>query len=317
MMPDNISLKLFVAPLQGYTDCAWRHFHRLVYGNAANCYFSPFLRVEKGEPRRRDVRDITSPLNVGVPLVPQIIFRDLSEFRILVDAIVREGHRKIDLNLGCPFPPQVKHGRGAALLRNHELLAALADVVNNEFRDIEFSVKMRLGVEHSNEWRSVIELINAIHLTHVTVHPRVAAQNYEGNLHMSEFAHLLSVCRHPMVFNGDICSAAQIADLVALFPGLYGIMIGRGMLARPSIMAEFVEGTPWPDGRLSSSLLEFHNKLYAYYSEVMQGDTQILSKIKSFWDYHEPQIGHKAFKGIKKANTIAAYDKAVAALQLN
>ena len=43
-------------------------------------YFTPFIRVEKGVPRDRDVRDYTSTLNVGVDVVPQVIFDGMDLF---------------------------------------------------------------------------------------------------------------------------------------------------------------------------------------------------------------------------------------------
>lgn len=312
MFSDNSQVKLFSAPLQGYTDAAWRHFHRLVYGGDADCYFTPFLRVEDGCVRKRDVRDITSPLNESMPVVPQIIFRDVAEFRILLECVVAAGFRQVDMNFGCPFPPQVKHGRGAAMLRKPELFSELTSVINHEYGNISFSVKMRLGVELDDEWKTVIDYINEMNLSHVTAHPRVAVQQYGGDLHLNAFAELMSACRHPVVFNGDVCDTTQPGQILDRFPDLHGIMLGRGLLARPSLIAEIREGENWSLNKRLERMTEFHRKLYAYYSGILCGDAQLLSKIKSFWDYAEPEMDHKAFKRIKKANSVTKYNEAVA-----
>ena len=42
--------------------------------------------------------------------------------------------------------------------------------------------------------------------------------------------------------------------------------------------------------------------------------TQVLSKIKPFWEYLEWEIGHKTAKMIKKATSIEKYEKAVASI---
>lgn len=312
MISDSSQLKWFAAPLQGYTDAAWRHFHRLIYGGDVDCYFTPFLRVEDGCVRKRDVRDITSSLNENMPVVPQIIFRNMAEFRILLECVVAAGFHRVDMNFGCPFPPQVKHGRGAAMLRKPELLSELINVINHEYGNISFSVKMRLGVELDNEWKTVIDYINEMNLSHVTVHPRVAVQQYGGDLHINAFVELMSACRHPVVFNGDIFDTTQPDQILDRFPDLYGIMLGRGLLARPSLIAEIKEGCDWSLNKRLERLTEFHRKLYIYYSGILCGDAQLLSKIKSFWDYAEPEIGHKAFKRIKKANSVTKYNDAVA-----
>ena len=48
---------LFAAPMQGYTEAPYRHFHARIFGGI-DCYVSPFLRIDHGEVRRRDLRDI-------------------------------------------------------------------------------------------------------------------------------------------------------------------------------------------------------------------------------------------------------------------
>ena len=88
-------MKLFMAPLQGYTDAPYRLFHTEVFGGADGC-FSPFLRWEKGEPARRTMRDILSPLNAETAgFVPQIIFRDAEEMRRLAGALKAEGFDRV------------------------------------------------------------------------------------------------------------------------------------------------------------------------------------------------------------------------------
>ena len=82
--PPTGGFRLMAAPLQGYTEAPFRHFHAEIYGGGESLtYFSPFLRIEKGSVRPRDLRDITSPLNANHRLIPQIIFRDATEFRTL------------------------------------------------------------------------------------------------------------------------------------------------------------------------------------------------------------------------------------------
>ena len=135
-------MKIFAAPLQGYTDVAWRHFHAEIYGGVY-AYFTPFLRVEKGAMRPQDIRNISSELNTNQNLIPQIIFRDLSEFEILTRQIIECGYKSVDLNLGCPFPPQVKHGRGAALICDTESLKEVSHKMSEEFSDVNFSTSFR------------------------------------------------------------------------------------------------------------------------------------------------------------------------------
>lgn len=306
--------RILAAPLQGLTECAWRRFHRDLAGGAVDAYFTPFLRVERGEVRRRAMRDLQSPLNDGVPLVAQIIARDLDEFRLLCDAVGEAGYGIIDLNMGCPFPPQVSHGRGAGMIANLPLLDALAEEMSTRFSHLRFSVKMRLGVESPDEWRRSVAAINALPLTHITLHARTARQQYAGQLAMDEFADFMQSAAHPVVFNGDVVSPANIAMLRQKFPALAGVMIGRGFFSRPSLAAEWAEGREWSERERAALQFRLHDAIYDYYRAHSEGETQLILKIKPFWDYLQG-ADRRVVKLLKKATTIRRYEEALAALR--
>ena len=88
------------APLQGFTQAPWRAIHSGMFTGAVDEYFTPFMRLESGEPRKRDLRDITAGTNLTV----QIMARDAWEFAVLTEAAVAAGATRIDLNAGCPTP---------------------------------------------------------------------------------------------------------------------------------------------------------------------------------------------------------------------
>lgn len=296
--------------MQGYTDAPYRHFHAEIYGGTGDLYCSPFIRVEHGEIRRRDLRDITSEFNDGMHLLPQVIFRDAVEFNPLVDAVAGAGYDRIDLNMGCPFPPQVKKGRGAGILVDLPRLEEIASAVNSR-EDIRFSVKMRLGVTSPDEFRPVVPLLNDMRLDHVTVHPRIATQQYGGELYMDRYEELRAALRHPVIFNGDVRVPADIDSALGRADG---VMIGRGILARPSLIAEWREGREWSAEERLEHILQLHAGIFAHYAGTLCGDAQILMKIKPFWEYLEPEIGHKSFKLIKKATSLPKYEAALATI---
>ena len=94
-----------VAPVQGHTDAAWRHFHKSIYGGCQS-YYTPFIRLERGDFRKHDLKDYTSELNGNHEVAAQVIFRDMAELRPLIEGLVERGVKRIDLNTGCPFPLQ-------------------------------------------------------------------------------------------------------------------------------------------------------------------------------------------------------------------
>lgn len=303
-------MNLYLAPVQGHTDAPYRYFHARHYGNAAIC-FTPFIRWEKNGVRPQDIKALKGDFSDGIDLVPQIIFRDADELTSLVDTLRSEGVSRIDLNMGCPFPLQTARGRGAATILNASLAESVAECVKTN-HDISFSVKMRLGYENPDEWRSLLPTLNGLNLHHITLHPRVARQQYGGEVDREQFAAFLAESTNPVVYNGDLRTPDDVKEVAGAFPEIQGIMLGRGALARPSLFQEIIEGQEWTREKRLRRLLDFHRELLDYYTETLCGDHQILSKIKPFWEYSEAEIGRKAWKAIKKSVNMAKYHSAIA-----
>lgn len=303
-------MNIYIAPVQGHTDAAWRHFHHNVYGGD-NRYFTPFIRCDHGELRKQDIRDYTSELNSGLDLEPQVIFRDMEELEILLENLEKAGADRVNLNMGCPFPLQTGKGRGAGFLGRQEEIDRLAETLGRH-DSLSYSVKMRLGYDDPKEWHNVMNVLNSMSLRHVDVHPRVARQQYGGDLHLDEFAEILKESRNPVVFNGEIKTPEDIGSVMSRYAGLDGVMVARGVLGRPSLAAEYAGGNEWTREERLDKMMKFHRELLDHYTETLCGETQVLSKIKPFWEYAETEIGRKPWKAIKKATNIAKYHSAVA-----
>lgn len=246
--------------------------------------------------------------------MPQILFRDITEFRILTDAVRTTGHDRVDINMGCPFLPQIRHGRGAALIVNPPLLDEVAHEMEERYADVKFSVKMRLGIKEPGEWTGIIEILNRMPLVSIVLHPRVAAQQYGGELHDSQAARFIAQSSHPVIFNGDILTPSDYTRVVGCHPDLCGVMIGRGLLQRPSLAAEITSGEEWGEDRRLEMLLRLNASILDEYRETLCGDSQVLMKIKPYWEYAEPVIGHRAAKAIRKAGSMNSFLAAVAAI---
>lgn len=305
--------KILFAPVQGHTDAAYRHFHSSRY-TGVDAYYTPFIRLERGDVRSRDLRDAFGELSQSVPTVPQVIFRDERELTTLVAKMKEEGAKKVDINMGCPFPLQTSKGRGAATVRRTECHEAVRRVVE-ENPDILFSVKIRLGMEDHNEWKPLIQELNSLSLDHIAVHPRVARQQYGGEPDMETFKAIVDQSTNNIVYNGDIRTPEDAHRIVGEFPEICGIMIGRGLLARPSLAKEITSEDTWSRERRLQEMLRFHRILMRHYEDTLCGDHQVFSKLIPFWEYAEEEIGRKAWKAIKKATNMAKYHSAVALIE--
>lgn len=302
---------IYIAPVQGHTNAAWRHFHHKIYGGNHK-YFTPFMRCEHGEVRLKDLRDFNNILNEGINLEPQVIFRSMEELDTLLQTLVGTGATKVNLNMGCPFPMQTAKGRGAAFIGNVSEAAKLPGLLA-KYPDVRFSVKMRLGMDDPDEWRGIIGILNSIDLDNIYVHPRVARQKYGGELYLDRFSEILGNSVNPVVYNGEITGPEDIGKIEETFPAINGVMTARGILGRPSLAIEYQEGE-WPREKRIDKMLEFHDQLLSHYKQHLCGDSQILSKIKPFWEYSEAEIGRKVWKSIRKAVTLNKYQTALTQL---
>ncbi len=207
---------IFFAPLQGYTDDVYRRVHYKLIGGVKN-YYTPFVRVEVGAVRSKDQRDIAPENNSGVPVVPQIIFNSRKEFEYLTDRVKSLGYKEIDLNMGCPFPLQARHGRGCGILAHPDIVSDIIEGIK-EHNDTIFSVKMRLGRDNSSECDKIIELLNNVQLKHITLHPRTGIQQYKGTVDYDAFERIYTQSRNPIIYNGDIVTLEDIRRIENKYP---------------------------------------------------------------------------------------------------
>ena len=117
--------------------------------------------------------------------------------------------------------------------------------------------------------------------------PRTAQQMYEGHVDLHAFADCLSRCRHTVVYNGDIRTAADGDLLRARFPAVRRWMLGRGLVADP-FLAEQLRNRDAP--RDLGRLRAFLDDLLAVACEESHGDQQVLGRLKELWGYLAPGL---------------------------
>ena len=255
-------LKILFAPLQGYTTGIYRSAHAEVFGGV-DAYYAPFLRIENGHPREKDLRDLESSENAKVAegnragssergidakVVPQIIANSVNEFKILANALLQKGFTEIDFNMGCPFPMQVNRHRGAGILSDVLAVQEIMDEIKRMSESatstsgtapVKISVKMRLGQESPDEAITLLPILNDTPLAHITLHPRLGKQQYKGAIDFNSFEKFYNKSKHSLVYNGDITTVSQICEMERRYPKLAGVMIGRGLPANPNLAAEY------------------------------------------------------------------------------
>ena len=306
---NNNLLPIHFAPLQGYTDAVYRLAHARIFGSI-DTYYSPFVRVEHGEIRRKDARDISSKNNrERIHLIPQLIASQPDKLEQIITLFIENNYQEADINLGCPFPMLAKRHNGAGMLPYPDEVKDLLTAAIEKYPQIHFSVKLRLGWENTEECLALLPLFNALPLTHIILHPRLGKQQYKGEVDLSGFEAFYNGCEKPLLYNGDLHTVEDIQTITERFPKLAGVVIGRGLLANPALAWEYRQGKKLSPDEIVGQL---HAEVYSTYEELLQGgETQLLMKMKSFWEYLLPDGNRKAKKTIHKTSKIANYRMAV------
>jgi len=306
------TIRIYQAPLQGATDFDFRKALAESFGGIDK-YFIPYLSYGKGrEIKKSQLREVFPENNVSLPVVPQVLFSDQAELFDLVTILIDYGYLEINLNLGCPYPMATNKGRGAAWLEKPEVLKEILQKLYTKGFPSKFSVKMRAGMTNDQNFKSILEVFNQFPLEEVIFHPRTASQMYDGRANPQLFAEAISEVKHPLVYNGDIFSVADLQELKKLLPEQKSWMIGRGLLTNPALAAQ-LKGEVFEPKSLRKQMREFHDQLLEAYSARLQGDGHIVMKMSQFWVYFSESFEnpHKAMKLVKKSSSLLKYNAAV------
>lgn len=314
-----IKKPVYFAPLQGYTDAIYRSMFAKHFGGVQE-FYTPFLRIEQGDFRNREVVDLDPEnehnVQLGlcepkVKLVPQVIACDGNEFKKLIDKVMSYGYKEIDLNLGCPFPMLAKRWKGAGMLPYPDKIEQLFHAIS-VYKDVRFSVKMRLGMERADEWKALMPLLNEANLRRVVLHSRVGKQQYKGEVDRRSFAEFYEQCKCPLVYNGDLLTVEAIDKVVSEFPDIEGVMIGRGLLSNPALALEYADDKHFAKQEIAERVKSFHLELRQKYEEKLKGgEVQVLRKLQTLWDYLLPEMDRKLHKKIHKSNNLPSYMSSV------
>lgn len=302
-MNDNIQIPVLAAPLQGVTDNVWRMAQHDVFGGV-EAYYAPFMRVEHGEVRRKDLRDVDPERNTGITLIPQILACQPDHALMMVEALKHMGYTRIDINLGCPFPPIALHRKGAGMLAHPELVETMFKALAT-VGDAEYSVKMRIGWDQNDQWRDILPLMDIIKPVSIAIHPRTGKQQYKGELDIEQFEALLAASPWPVVYNGNLRTVEDIQEIIQRYPTLAAVMVGSGLAANPGMFA--------PDA-MPDDYRRFHDLLVEGYTQQLNGgEAQLVRHLQDIWQTFLPGTSHKLFKAIRKSRTLEQYEAAATA----
>lgn len=302
-------MKLYFAPLEGLGGYRYRQLHHEFFPGVDK-YFAPFVVPKQdGILRKRELQDILPENNEGLNLVPQILTNHAGGFLKTAVLFSELGYKEVNLNLGCPSGTVTKKGRGAGFIQK-EYRGILECFLNQIFdkTPVPISVKTRIGWENPDEFAELLDMLNRYPMTELIVHPRTRQEFYEGSVHRESFAYAYEHSKLPLCYNGDVRTVEDYQSIMGEFPHANAVMIGRGLIANPGLVS-MLKGKSLS----KEELRRFHDALTAVYVQWLQGDIQVLHKLKEIWCHMAASFTEreKYLKLIMKARRLEEYQTAV------
>ncbi len=232
-------MSILLAPMEGLLDFVLRDILTRV-GGVDRCV-SEFIRVTNTLlPDRAFIRVVPELLNggrtfAGVPVRAQLLGSDpvcLAENAACLAALGPDG---IDLNFGCPAKVVNRHGGGAALLQEPEVLTKIVSAVRRAVpAHLPVSAKMRLGYNDDSRAVECAQAIADGGANELVVHARTKADAYRPPAYWERIADIREAVKIPVVANGEIWTVQDAARCREL-SGCSMLMLGRGMVTDPGL----------------------------------------------------------------------------------
>jgi tRNA-dihydrouridine synthase len=278
-------MELILAPLQGYTENAFRSAWSSVF-TGIDYAVSPFIPLAAGSRfRMAHLRDVIPEENRSMPVIPQVLGNSPEKFALLAHRLQDLGYTTVNWNLGCPKRTVAAKKRGSGLLPYPDLLRQILDELI-PLLPIRLSIKTRLGYHKPEEFYELIKVFNDYPLESLTIHPRTGIQEYEGDMHLQLLRETISEIRHEIIFSGDIMDAQSFELIRKQFPGISRWMIGRGVVANPFLPEIIKTGASEPeDETVRQKLVTFHAALFNHLANHIEKEKSVLNKMKDFWSY--------------------------------
>ena len=282
--------KIFLAPMAGVTDAAFRILTREVTGTRA-MMFTEMISSTGVHYKNSTTLEMLSILRAERPIAVQLFGSNPSYVGEAVEYVsTLENVDAIDFNLGCPAPKIVKNGEGSALMNEPRLVEELITSMRRA-TTLPIGVKMRLGFDRINAVE-IARIVEGCGADWITVHGRTRTQFYSGRADWTEIARVKAAVGIPLIANGDVRDFDTF-DEIRRVTGADGVMIGRGAL-----------GNPWLIGRLekySETGARSEPPSMSERLEVMRRHLELLLKFKGEYIGIREMRKHAAWytKGLK------------------
>ena len=170
------------------------------------------------------------------PVSIQIFGGDPAKMAAAAQVVEGMGADIVDVNMGCPVQKIAKHNAGCSLMREPAHAAVVIAAMVKAVR-IPVTVKMRAGWnDEDRNAPTLAKMVQDAGASAIAVHGRTAEQSYSGFADWELVARIANDLSIPVFGSGDCVEPEQIVERLRL--GVQGVLVGRGVLRNPWILAQ-------------------------------------------------------------------------------
>lgn len=230
--------RIVPGPMEGVTAgsfCRVYTRHQL-----ARCWITPFLRVSTGVPRRtRLAAKIREFLEIGVPVVVQLMGLDIGRLCATASRYAELGVSGVDLNCACPAPMVLRNGAGGVRLQHPDWIRRALCGLREACPECGISVKLRIGFESPSEFSRIASAVQGTGVDFVILHFRTVRELYDsvdgGLQRLTRARELLP--ETTLFGSGDIFSV-EAALAMYREAAVDGVAPARGILSEPLLLRQ-------------------------------------------------------------------------------
>ncbi len=228
---------IFLAPMAGITDAAFRH---IAIEQGAGFTYTEMVSAKGLKYGSEKTASLITFADNEPSLGVQLFSSDAEAIKESIERLQELYPGRIalfDINMGCPAKKITGNGEGCALMQNPALASRLIRTATDVSR-VPVTVKFRKGWDDKSinavDFALMAEQSGA---SAIAVHGRTRQQFYSGKSDKCIIAQVKNAVQIPVIGSGDIFSARDAADTLSQ-TGCDAVMVARGALGNPFIFRE-------------------------------------------------------------------------------